>query len=69
MFGAMAITVYWPLVNLHAVLAGKNAMNLSPDKYSLYSVLLPIISLYGLWGMCFLYKNRDELYKEGVRIK
>ena len=34
-------------------------MNLSADKYVSYSVLLPLIIFYGLWGMWFLYKNRD----------
>lgn len=59
MFGALAITAYWPIVNLFAVYAGKNAMHLESGKYALYSILLPLISLYGLWGMWFLYRNRS----------
>ena len=60
MFGALAITVYWPFVHLYAIYAGKNSMHLSHEKYLTYSIILPLISLYGLWGMWFLYKNRTE---------
>ena len=62
LFGSLAISVYWPLVNLFAVYAGKDVMPLHPDKYLSYSILLPLISIYGLWGMVYLYKNRN-LYK------
>ena len=61
---ALAITVYWPIVNLYAVLAGKNVMNLNPDKYISFSILLPLIAIYGLWGMWFLFKNRNKLLIE-----
>ena len=57
MFGALAITAYWPIVNLYAVYAGRGTMHLSPGKYVSYSILLPLIALYGLWGMWFLYRN------------
>ena len=59
MFGALAVTVYWPIVHLYAIYAGREALHLSPEKYVSYSVLLPLISLYGLWGMWFLYSNRE----------
>jgi len=61
MFGALAVTVYWPAVNLFAVYAGKNTMRLNPEKYLSFSIILPLIALYGLWGMWFLYKNRLKL--------
>ena len=35
-------------------------MHLEPGKYVSYSILLPLISLYGLWGMWFLYQNRNN---------
>jgi len=66
MFGALAITVYWPSVNLYALFAGKNEMNLNPDKYVSFSILLPLIAIYGLWGMWFLYRNRNTLLKEQI---
>jgi hypothetical protein len=55
MFGALAVTVYWPIVCLYAVFADKNAMNLNPDKYISFSIWLPLIAIYGLWGMWFIY--------------
>ena len=61
MTGALAITVYWPVVHLFAIYAGKDAINLSPEKYISYSILLPLIVIYGLWGMWFLYANRNKL--------
>jgi hypothetical protein len=61
MFGALSITVYWPLVHLYAIYAGKDIMHLSGEKYLSYSILLPLVALYGLWGMWFLYRNRSEL--------
>ena len=60
MFAALAITVYWPLVHLYAIYSGRSAFNLSADKYLAYSVLLPLIALYGLWGMWFLFRNRNR---------
>ena len=57
MFGAMAITAYWPLVHLYAIFIERTAITLSPSTYIGYSILLPLIALYGLWGMWYLYKN------------
>jgi hypothetical protein len=59
MFGALAITVYWPVVILFTIFTGRTALNLDPDKYVSYSIILPLIAIYGLWGMWYLYKNRD----------
>ena len=57
MFASLAISVYWPIVNLSAIYLAKNDMNLNADKYVSFSIILPIISIYGLWGMFYLYKN------------
>ena len=57
MFGAMGITAYWPLVCLYAFLIDRTAITLIVDKYLQYSILLPLISIYGLWGMWYLYKQ------------
>jgi len=57
MFGAMAISVYWPLVHLYAIFIERNAITLAVDKYIIYQIILPLISIYGLWGMWYLYKN------------
>ena len=59
MFGSLAISVYWPIVNLSAVYLGKDELTLSPDKYISYSVVLPLIVLYGLWGIWYLYRHQN----------
>ncbi len=61
MVGALAVTVYWPIVHLFAIFIGRDAMNLMPEKYISFSIFLPIIILYGLWGIWFLYKNQNKL--------
>jgi hypothetical protein len=61
MFGALLITVYWPIVSLVTIFIGRGAMNLNLDKYVSYSIVIPLIEIYGLWGMWYLYKNRNEL--------
>jgi hypothetical protein len=58
MFGSLAITAYWPLVCLYAVLIERSAIKLTPDKYISYSIILPLISIYGLWGMWYLWRER-----------
>jgi hypothetical protein len=65
MFGALAVTVYWPVVSLYAIYAGRDVLALSDEKYVSYSILLPLIALYGLWGMTFLYRNRERLVRGG----
>jgi hypothetical protein len=57
MFGAMAISVYWPLVHLYAIFIERTVITLSPEKYIIYPIILPLISIYGLWGMWYLYRN------------
>ena len=57
MLAAMAITSYWPLVCLYAVFVDRIAITLTADKYITYAILLPLISIYGLWGMWYLYKS------------
>ena len=57
MFASLAISVYWPVVNLSAIYLAKNDINLNADKYVSFSIILPIIAIYGLWGMFYLYKN------------
>ena len=54
MFGALAISVYWPATILYAVFIERTAITLTPDKYISFSILLPLIMIYGLLG-CFIY--------------
>ena len=57
MVGALAITAYWTMVCLYAVMVDRVAIQLEPDKYLSYSILLPAITLYGLWGIKYLYSQ------------
>jgi hypothetical protein len=63
MFGALAITIYWPVVCLSTLIFAKSSPGFGFTDYLSYSILLPIICLYGLWGLLFIYKNRNELIK------
>jgi len=64
MFGAMAITIYWPIVGLSTVLFAKGAPGWHFTDYSSYSIFLSLIVLYGIWGFWFLYKYRGVLVKK-----
>lgn len=58
MFGGLAISVYWPIVHLYTISIETDAIVLNPDKYISFPIILTIITVYGLWGMIYLYKNR-----------
>lgn len=60
MFGALAITAYWPLVCLYAVLSDRVAITLTPEKYTSYSVMLPLIAIYGIWGMWYIINLKKK---------
>ncbi len=62
-FAALAISAYWPVVNLAAIYIGRNEINLLPEKYISFTILLPLITLYGLWGMWYLAANKGTLLK------
>ena len=59
MFGSLAITAYWPPVHLYAIYIGRDVIALHAEKYVSYSILLPLLTLYGLWGMWYLYQNHS----------
>ena len=61
MFGAMAVTVYWPIVALSTVFYAKRASGWHFTDYMSYSISLSLIAIYGIWGLWFLYNNRDRL--------
>lgn len=60
MIGALAITVYWPVVHLYAIFVGREHLNLSLEKYQSYLILLPLISIYGLWGLWYLSREKTN---------
>ena len=57
MFGALAISVYWPIVHLYAIFIDKISITLQPDKYIYYPIVLSLIIVYGIWGMNYLYSR------------
>jgi len=57
MFGGLAISVYWPVVHLYAIYIETDAIVLNPDKYISFPIILTLITVYGLWGIVYLYKN------------
>ena len=61
MIGAMAITIYWPLVCLSSILYAKGARGWNFTDYTSYTILLTAISLYGIIGFWYLIKNKEEL--------
>ena len=59
MIGALAITAYWPVVNLATLFYAKKASGWSFSDYTIYTIVLSLIAIYGIWGFWFLYKNRE----------
>lgn len=48
---ALGITVYWPVVCLATVVAAREADGWSLPKESDYWMILPLIALWGAWGL------------------
>jgi hypothetical protein len=61
MTGALAITIYWPIVCLATLLFAKGSSGFNLSDYISYLILLPIISMFGIWGLWFIFQNRKEL--------
>ena len=57
MYGGLAISIYWPLVQIYAIFIDRVSITLHPEKYYYYPIILSLIVIYGLWGMRYLYKN------------
>lgn len=63
MLSSLAISTYWPIVNLSAIYFGRNEMALDPGKYVSFSIILPLITLYGFWGIWYLHKHQNIFTK------
>lgn len=48
---ALGITVYWPVVCLAAVVAARNATGWNLADEMSFWIVLPVISLWGAWGL------------------
>ncbi len=64
MVGALGITAYWPMVAIFFLLFAKGVPGFNFTNFTSYSILLTAITLYGIWGLCYLYINRETLVKE-----
>jgi len=56
MFGACAITAYWPLVWLYAYHVDRVSITLAAEKLIFITILHPLLTIYGVWGMWYLYE-------------
>ena len=59
--GALAITAYWPVVSLSMLLFARGTTGFNFTQFTSYSILLGGFTLYGLWGLCYVYKNHKLL--------
>ncbi|MCK5033731.1 MAG: hypothetical protein KAS18_08855 [Calditrichia bacterium] len=57
MVGALAITAYWPIVNLFFLYFAKDLPGFNFTDFVSYTIVLSLISIYGLWGMWYIYRN------------
>jgi len=48
---ALGITVYWPIVSLAAVAAARDATGWNLANETSYWAVLPLITLWGAWGL------------------
>ncbi len=60
---ALGITVYWPLVCLAAVVAARNAAGWNITNEIDYWIVLPLISLWGAWGLRFILNEAPQEHK------
>ena len=60
LIAAMGITVYWPIVCLSAITAARGAPGWTLPKESDYWIVLPIIALWGAWGMWWLMSGSNK---------
>lgn len=54
---ALGITVYWPIVCLAAVVAARSAAGWALADETAYWSVLPIISMWGAWGLWQLMRG------------
>ena len=57
---ALGITLYWPVVCLAAVIAARNAAGWNITDESPYWIVLPLIALWGAWGLWFILKESQQ---------
>lgn len=55
---ALGITVYWPIVCLSTVVAAQDAENWSLPNEGDYWIVLPVITLWAVYGLWFILMQR-----------
>ena len=61
MAAALGITAYWPVVSLFILLFARGTPGFHFTDFTAYTVLLTAFTLYGLWGLGYVYRNRKKL--------
>jgi hypothetical protein len=61
MFAALAITAYWPAVCTFIFILAQGAPGYYFTEYLETVIIIILIALYGIWGMFYIYRNRDKL--------
>lgn len=64
MTGALAITAYWPMVNIFLILFAKSSSEFSYPNFKSIAIILISLTIYGIWGLWYLYKKRKILVQE-----
>lgn len=57
---ALGVTVYWPIVCLSSVVAARGAAGWALPKEHEYWIVLPLIALWGAFGLWYLLKSENQ---------
>lgn len=57
---ALGISVYWPVVSLAAVAAARGAGGWNLADETAYWIVLPLITLWGVWGLWYIARSGDD---------
>ncbi len=55
---ALGITVYWPMVSLAAIASARNAPGWNLSDETAYWVVLPLIAIWGAWGLLRMVQTK-----------
>ncbi len=54
MAGTLAITAYWPVVSIFALLFARGTPGFNFSNFTSYGITLTLITIYGLWGIWYV---------------
>jgi hypothetical protein len=58
---ALGITIYWPIVCLAAVVKARDAEGWTLANEADYWVVLPVIAIWGAWGLWWVIRSGDDV--------